>query len=105
MTVHTARLVHTSDLDAETLRNTRLMLDEAYAVEDHGWKQARRSALALDSRMGAFFRRFAHAAARAGSGAATTAAPSVGSTMAAAAPACAVGRGAPRRLWRPTAPP
>lgn len=52
----------------EALEGARLdrLLDEAYAVEDHGWKKAQRSALALDTRMGAFFRRFAHAAARAG---------------------------------------
>lgn len=37
--VHTARLVHTSDLDAETLHNARRMLTEAYAGEftDADW--------------------------------------------------------------------
>ncbi|MEI6254603.1 MAG: GNAT family N-acetyltransferase [Mycobacteriaceae bacterium] len=38
--VHTARLVHTSDLDAETLHNTRHMLVAAYAGEfsDADWE-------------------------------------------------------------------
>lgn len=38
--VHTARLVHTSDLDAETLHNARTMLIEAYAGEftDADWE-------------------------------------------------------------------
>ena len=38
--VHTARLVHTSDLDGETLQNARRMLDEAYAGEfsDTDWE-------------------------------------------------------------------
>lgn len=40
MSVHTARLVHTSDLDTETLHNARQMLDEAYAGEftDTDWE-------------------------------------------------------------------
>jgi aminoglycoside 2'-N-acetyltransferase I len=39
VSVHTARLVHTSDLDAETLHNARQMLIEAYAGEftDADW--------------------------------------------------------------------
>lgn len=39
MSVHTARLVHTSDLDTETLHNTRRLLDTAYAGEftDADW--------------------------------------------------------------------
>ncbi len=39
MSVHTARLVHTSDLDTETLHNARRLLDEAYAGEftDADW--------------------------------------------------------------------
>jgi aminoglycoside 2'-N-acetyltransferase I len=38
--VHTARLVHTSDLDGETLHNARRMLIEAYAGEftDADWE-------------------------------------------------------------------
>lgn len=40
--VHTARLVHTSDLDAETLHNARQMLLEAYAGDftDADWEHA-----------------------------------------------------------------
>lgn len=39
MSVHTARLVHTSDLDTETLHNARRLLDEAYGGEftDADW--------------------------------------------------------------------
>ena len=42
MSVHTARLVHTSDLDAETLNNARQMLIEAYAGEftDADWEHS-----------------------------------------------------------------
>lgn len=42
MSVHTARLVHTSDLDAETLHNARQMLIEAYAGEftDADWEHS-----------------------------------------------------------------
>lgn len=42
MSVHTARLVHTSDLDTETLHNARRMLDAAYAGEftDADWDHA-----------------------------------------------------------------
>ena len=38
--VHTARLVHTSDLDAETLNNARHLLIEAYGGEftDADWE-------------------------------------------------------------------
>ena len=38
--MHTARLVHTSDLDAETLHSARQMLIEAYAGEfsDADWE-------------------------------------------------------------------
>ena len=38
--VHTARLVHTSDLDAETLANARRLLDEAHSGEfsDADWE-------------------------------------------------------------------
>lgn len=39
MSVHTARLVHTSDLDTETVHNARRLLDDAYAGEftDADW--------------------------------------------------------------------
>ena len=39
MSVHTARLVHTSDLDTETLHNARRLLDGAYGGEftDSDW--------------------------------------------------------------------
>ncbi len=39
MSVHTARLVHTSDLDTDTLNNARRLLEEAYAGEftDADW--------------------------------------------------------------------
>lgn len=40
--VHTARLIHTSDLDAETLHNARGLLFDAYAGEftDSDWEHA-----------------------------------------------------------------
>lgn len=40
--VHTARLVHTSDLDAETSHNARRLLEEAYAGEfsESDWEHA-----------------------------------------------------------------
>ncbi len=39
MALHTARLVHTSDLDIDTLRNARRLLDDAYGGEftDADW--------------------------------------------------------------------
>jgi aminoglycoside 2'-N-acetyltransferase I len=42
VSVHTARLVHTSDLDAETLQNARQMLIEAYSGEftDADWEHS-----------------------------------------------------------------
>lgn len=61
MTVHTARLVHTSDLDAETLHNARRMLVEAYAGEftDADWEHTLGGMHAVVAHRGALI---AHAA-------------------------------------------
>lgn len=54
--------VHTA-VDPATLDR---LLDEAYAVEARSWKGEQGSALALDARLGPFFRQYAHAAMPAG---------------------------------------
>ncbi len=61
MSVHTARLIHTSDLDTETLNNARRLLDEAYAGEftDADWDHALGGMHAIIGHRGALI---AHAA-------------------------------------------
>lgn len=61
MAVHTARLVHTSDLDTETLHSARRLLDDAYAGEftDADWEHTLGGMHALIVHRGALI---AHAA-------------------------------------------
>jgi aminoglycoside 2'-N-acetyltransferase I len=61
VSVHTARLIHTSDLDTETLNNARRLLDEAYAGEftDADWDHALGGMHAIIGHRGALI---AHAA-------------------------------------------